>query len=106
MFGLPSHPPALLPSAYVDREQIQYMEPGEVKWTLPWSMYVNFDMECFLNGTYMTKDWPGGTVEMQIERTAEGFFVCLVPSHKYSAQKRPPWVGSADATMIPVLGFR
>lgn len=66
---------AKLPRKYLDIDKIANMVPGDVRYTVPWAMFVDEKGECWLHPLYSAEQYSGGTVEMRIELTEEGFVV-------------------------------
>lgn len=65
---------ARLPEDIRQRE-IKDMSLGEVAYTVPWGMYADHDGVLWLHGGYSISDSPGGTVQMKVMRTADGYKV-------------------------------
>ena len=66
---------AKIPRQYLDTDKIANLAPGDVRYTVPWAMFVDKSGECWLHPAYSAHEHPGGTVEMRIELTDRGFVV-------------------------------
>lgn len=56
---------------------------GETAYTAPWAMYADQDRKLWLNPGFTFEERPGGTSQMQITRTSEGFRVGCVTGETY-----------------------
>jgi hypothetical protein len=65
---------ARMPEAMCEKT-IADLRIGEGTWALPWAMLVDNDRCCWLQPEFAQNSRPGGTTEMRIERTKEGFVV-------------------------------
>jgi len=97
--------PSKPPSGRYDTATIANMSDGDVRWTVPWAMMVNEQGDCYLNGQMSAHDGPGGTVQMRVVRTGDGYVVELVPGEHYRPSRGIPWVGATVADLIPVAEF-
>lgn len=92
---------ARLPDRFFQRT-IDGMWVGSQRYTVPWAMWVGMDGCCWLHPRYSVHKHPGGTVEMLIERTDDGFRVTPPPSERWTPVDRPSYVGSDGLEWIPV----
>jgi len=85
---------------------IDNMEVGEKGFTLPWGMTVDEHLRCYLCKTYPCRPEAGGTLEMPIERRADGYYVKVKGlRQEWKPSRGIPWVGASKADLIPVKGF-
>lgn len=84
---------------------ISDLHVGEFAFTVPWAMEVDIDGQCYLNIDFFVRSGMGGTVEMGVLRTAEGFYVFL-PEHGRSRSflYRPQKLSDAEKAN-PVVGI-
>lgn len=92
---------ATLPPTMIERT-IALMKKGESAWCVPWGMWVDSDLKCWLHPDYTLHDRPMGTVQMLIEKTKEGFYECTIPKdQKYHGSEGPTYSNN-DKNWIPV----
>lgn len=94
---------AQLPKNLVE-DVIEGMAVGEVGYTVPWAMWVDQQMQCWLHPQYSIHKEPGGTVEMRIEHRPDGFHVWVTDlDFKWNSTSQPGYVGGAGpGGWIPV----
>ncbi len=81
--------------------RLEDMKCGDSGWTVPWSMHSNYRGEKMLNGSYTLYDSPGGTVQMKVTRTADGYVVDISKAGYYTWREGPTnYCG--DFTALPV----
>jgi hypothetical protein len=99
-----SHEQALLPEAY-ESPSIDSMLEGDTFFTVPWAMWVDRERRCWLHPGYIIHEEPGGTVEMLVTRTADGFVVDIsgVEDHKWGLEEEPGYMSPEDTEYIPVV---
>lgn len=90
--------PATLPDEYEEKDKLGLLPERERVYTVPWAMSVTHSGECYLNSEYTFQRSPYGTLEMAVERRADGYHVWLSPGFKYDKRDKP--TGSWGA--IPV----
>lgn len=104
MFGVDGEA-VILPLDLVEDNRLKDLLPGESGWTVPWAMAVIND-RCYLNGNYDYHEHPGGTVEMKVEHRRDGYHVFVrTTGYKYSSCDDPPWNGTSQEDLIPVVGI-
>lgn len=91
-----------LPDNFIDRNVIKYMKDGEERWTLPWAVMVDADMNVWINGEYPAERSPGGTVKMLIRKSQDGIEI-LKGMERQRPEKGIPWVGASESDLIPVV---
>jgi hypothetical protein len=95
---------ATLPQAYRE-STISAMHVGQTVFTVPWAVWVDHDMLCWLHPGYSVDSGPGGTVQMQVTRKADGYHVWGVRGFSYSPQQTAHYVGADGTEFIPVAEF-
>lgn len=65
------------------RVSIKDMVVGEQAYTVPWSIQVDQDGQCWIRGDYAFTHKPFGTSQMPITRTRQGFEVHVSPGTQY-----------------------
>ncbi len=93
---------AKLPFALVDRNTLVNMKIGRSRYTTPWAMWVDADMECWLHPHYTAQREPGGTVCMRVERREDGYHVFPPPGETYQPQDHHGFMSPDDTPWIPV----
>lgn len=71
-FGHRDYPQARLPSEFIEHT-VGDLEVGESAYVVPWAMSLDADGLLWLDPRTGTDAEPGGTVQMQITRTAQGY---------------------------------
>lgn len=104
MFGL--RRTAKLPEHLIESNTIANMQPGDSGWTVPWAMAVDQDADCYLNGDYTLRDRPGGTSEMRVTRTRDGYIVDAPKGYRWQPSNGIPWVGADNDDLVPVIQIR
>lgn len=84
----------------MEPKTIADMTVGESAYVVPWAMYADTDRRLWLLPNNITQDRRGGTVQMLIARTADGFRVRQVPGETYAPGKNLP---SDDQDSLPVI---
>jgi hypothetical protein len=92
----------MLPDKYIQKE-IQNLKIGEFGYTVPWAMWVSLNGKCYLNPQYSVEKTRGGTVQMKITRTKEGYIVDILgcQDYRWPKGKKPAYVGQ-NGPWIPV----
>jgi len=93
---------ARLPEKFIEKDTLGQMEVGKEAYTVPWAMAVTKEGFCFLNGGYTFHRDTGGTVQMKVERTKDGYVVHVPRGYKYQPAKQIPWVGAENEDLLPV----
>jgi hypothetical protein len=93
---------ARLPEKFIEKDTLGQMEVGKEAYTVPWAMAVTQEGFCFLNGSYTFQRDTGGTVQMKVERTKDGYVVHVPRGYKYNPVKQIPWVGAEGEDLLPV----
>jgi hypothetical protein len=95
---------AVLPEG-LEEETIASMMTGEVRWTVPWAMWADTCRALWLHPDYTTSAHPGGTVQMRVERCADGFHAWPPAGYKYQTQQEPGFHSPASTVYIPVVAL-
>lgn len=66
-----------LPSQYYVGNDIIQMKVGQIGYTVPWALKINYKGECFLDGYFNVDKKPGGTVQLKIKRVKEGYIAYI-----------------------------
>lgn len=92
----------VLPDHLLERE-LKDLKVGESAWTVPWAMYVTEDRRCWLHGGYSAFDQQGGTVQMIVTHTKDGYIVDVsyCRDHGWHITNGSGYMG--DFTPIPVV---
>lgn len=93
---------ARLPEKFIEKNTLGQMEVGKEAYTVPWAMAVTQEGFCFLNGSYTFQRETGGTVQMKVELTKDGYVVHVPRGYKYNPVKQIPWVGAEGEDLLPV----
>lgn len=94
-----------VPPEWLERNNsIADMAVGQIKWTVPWAMWVDRDRLCWLHPRYSAHDMSGGTVKMRIQREVDGYHVFIDDSmdRKWELKAHHGYVGGDDCEWIPV----
>lgn len=70
--------------------RIADMKPGESGWTVPWGMFADARGQLWLRKNYLVRSHPGGTAQMLVMRTADGYLVDI-------GESREKWARSGEA---------
>jgi hypothetical protein len=97
---------ARLPEKFIEKDTLGQMEVGKEAYTVPWAMAVTQEGFCFLNGSYTFQRETGGTVQMKVEHTKDGYVVHGPRGYKYNPVKQIPWVGAEGEDLLPVHKVR
>lgn len=95
-----------LPIRFLDQNTLANMSVGESRYTLPWAMWVDSDMECWLHPDYPAERSTGGTVQMRVKRTRDGYIVFPPPGETYKPSARQPYASPDDTQWLPVVEVR
>jgi hypothetical protein len=87
---------------YMARVAIKDVVVGEQVYTVPWSVQVDQDGNCWIRGDYTFTHRRVGTSQMAILRTAEGFAVQVCEGTRYQQVHIAPEARSSLA-MLPVV---
>lgn len=82
-----------LPERMVEHT-IERMAVNEVAYTMPWAMWVDLDRTGWLHPQYPAHPYSGGTADMMIVRTKDGFHVSTPYGQKYTPSAEPGYCGS------------
>jgi hypothetical protein len=93
---------ARLPERFIEKDTLAQMEVGKEAYTVPWAMAVTQEGFCFLNGSYTFQRETGGTVQMKVEHTKDGYVVHVPRGYKYQPVRQIPWVGAGTEDLLPV----
>lgn len=93
---------ARLPEKFIEKDTLGQMEVGKEAYTVPWAMAVTKEGFCFLNGSYTFHRETGGTVQMKVEHTKDGYVVHVPRGYKYQPVREIPWVGADNEDLLPV----
>lgn len=93
---------AKLPHKNVDRQTLADMSVGDIRFTVPWAMWVDADMDCWLRPDFPAAHEPGGTVQMRVERHTYGYTVDIPPGAKYQPSDSTVLADRDPADRIPV----
>jgi hypothetical protein len=63
-----------MPERFIQKT-IRDLSIGEQTLTVPWALYLDDKRQCWLNGNYSQHSMPGGTVQMKVTHTEQGY-VC------------------------------
>jgi hypothetical protein len=63
---------AIVPEDRVEKE-LADLQVGESTWAVPWAIAITDDRKCYLDVSFHQSDSPGGTVEMRVTRTKDGW---------------------------------
>lgn len=85
-----------LPEIFLE-DTIAKMRVGDAGWSVPWAMGVDADRKCWLDPAYTVHDSPGGTVEMRISRTSDGYVVEVPRTNRWLPRECRGW--------LPVFGL-
>ncbi len=67
---------ATLPQGMASSDHsIAVMDVGESGWTVPWAMYHDKERHLWLNGAYPLRPASGGTAQMLVTRSEDGWHV-------------------------------
>lgn len=91
-----------LPRQFLDTSTLENMQVGETRYTLPWGMRVDADLECWLHPKYPANCFPGGTVQMRVERRKDGYHVWPPAGESYSPGAGYGSMSPDDTAWIPV----
>ena len=91
---------ALLPETH-DEPTIGAMLLGESGYAVPWAMWVDGERRCWLHPSYTIHPDRGGTVQMRVTRTEDGYEAWLT-NQKYTPCQEPGYVSPVDTKYIPV----
>lgn len=94
-----------LPAHHFDTNTLANMQVGDVRYTLPWGMWVDRDMEAWLHPDYPAKAQPGGTVTMRVERCWDGYLVAIPPGECYKPTQDPGYVSPEGTEYLSVAGW-
>jgi len=92
----------LIPEELIETDTLAQLKIGETAYTVPWAMAVTELGECYLNGDYTFHQEPGGTIQMLIRKTKDGYEVEVPQGYKYQPSRNNPWVGGTDERLLPV----
>lgn len=76
------------------------MAVGTTGYTVPWAMYADQDRKLWLDPNFTFEERSGGTVQMHVTRTDEGFRVRYVPGETYEPGSSR---ASRDRDGLPVV---
>lgn len=92
---------AQLPDGLEERNLLKWLPYGKLVYTVPWAMSVTEDGKAYLNENYHFDFWPGGTYQMAVKRTKQGYVVRVPAGERYTKTAKVDsssgWYG------IPVL---
>ena len=92
---------AKLPAAQLER-QIKHMIPGEVWWTVPWTIWADEDSNLWINGNYVVRDKPFGTADTAVWVVADGKYGARhTGDHRWQPRNRDAWCSISS----PVVEF-
>ena len=95
---------ATLPESLTVQNTIAQMKPGQSGWTVPWGMWVDDGMFCWLHPEYTVHDIPEGTVDMYVTRTANGEYEVTVGAqhtkHRWKPESRPGYASSIPVARL------
>jgi hypothetical protein len=92
-----------LPLSFLTTSTLAHMRTGETRYTMPWAMWVDYDLNCWLHPEYPAELQPGGTVSMRVERHEDGYHV-FPGNETYQPCRVQPYMSSNDLDWIPVAG--
>lgn len=93
-----------LPDSHKERN-LSDMKVGETAYTTPWGMWVDLRKHAWLHPEYPAAAHQMGTIEMKVQRKADGYYVWLVPGEDYTPRSEPGYVSPADTKYIPVVAM-
>jgi hypothetical protein len=91
-----------LPHRFLNRHTLECMNVGDERYTLPWGMWVDANMNCWLHPQYPAEHEPGGTVQMRVERREDGFHVWPPSGETYQPSACQPYISPDDTPWIEV----
>ena len=91
---------AKLPKSLENTNLISNMRVGQIGYTVPWAMFVDAERNCWLSEHYEFSYEPGGTADMLVERTKDGFRVKTAHGSDY---RWTPSAGGSESNSIPVI---
>lgn len=74
----------------MEETTIASLQTGETAYIVPWAMCADQDRKLWLTASHTAHRSPGGTVQMRIERTENGFRVWAVRGHRYQPKHLHP----------------
>lgn len=80
---------ATLPDNAAVETHLRDMQVGDTGFTVPWAMSVDRDRKCWLRASYPIDPQPGGTVQMRVTRTQDGYHAWLVDDYAYDPDELP-----------------
>jgi hypothetical protein len=75
---------------HMARVSIRDMVVGEEAYTVPWSVQVDQNGQCWIRGDYNFTHQPFGTSQMPITRTSGGYEVRTSPGTQYEQTQLSP----------------
>jgi hypothetical protein len=91
-----------LPSDLEETNTFERMPIGATGYTVPWAMFADASGELYLNSKYTFDAEPGGTMQLQVLHTPQGFIVDVSRCRDYRWNKsNPSYVGTF--TPLPVM---
>jgi hypothetical protein len=94
---------AKLPMDLVDRATLANMRVGQTCFTLPWAMWVDLDMECWLHPDYPAHDVSYGSARMLVRHQADGYHVCPPSGAAYRPSEIHGYASEDDTRWLPVV---
>lgn len=91
-----------LPQRFLDTFTLNNMREGETRFTLPWGMWVDADMECWLHPDYPAELRVHGTAQMRVERRQDGYHVWPPAGETYKPRAGHGFASPDDTPWIPV----
>lgn len=110
---LPDSPAALPPKPIDDFYNVRFaeirdMQPGQGGWAVPWALSIDANGTHSLRGNYVVHGTRGGTVQLWVERTDEGWNVNTRMATTYDYEYPGDYVSKSprDLGDIPVGSVR
>lgn len=92
---------AVLPED-MEEDDIFHMQIGASGWTVPWAMWCDRKRRLWLHPSYTIYREPGGTVQMLVVRTPDGYEVEVPMGEKYHPGSDPGYKDRMDPPYQPV----
>lgn len=72
-----------MPPEFISHDTVADMLPGDVRYVVPWAVKVDEDWQCWIDGSHEASLEPGGTVDLWVARTPDGFTIQPLASHRW-----------------------
>ena len=85
--------------AQLEQNTLRDMRVGDEAWTVPWAMHADENGELFLDVNFTQDARPGGTVQMKVKRTHEGYEADVTQCGYFGGWRK----GDKGGDAVPVL---